>query len=584
MAKKHSKSSHTKLSQLPATAISGNDILSSVLYVSGIAALFAGVFAPIIILIIGIVLYFYKSVYTEAVEALPVNGGAYNCLLNASSKVLASVAGSMTILSYIATAVISAKVGIEYVHSLVHIPVIPMTIGLLLVFALLVISGIKDSANVAIAIFATHVITLSAFLVLGVIYIANHGTGILQANYVETTKLIVQNGGIVKTLFFAFAVSLLGVSGFESSANFVEEQKKGVFRKTLRNMLIGVAFFSPIVAFLVLNSLPFETIISASDFLLAYAAEVIGGTIFKYWLVVDAFLVLSGAVLTAYIGASGLINRMAADDCLPGFLTHQNKKGSYPRIIIAFFILCSSILILTGGNLLSLAGVYTISFLGVMTLFATGNLMLRRTRTELKRTYNAPFLYVILAGTATSAGIVGNILIEPKNFVFFLTYFVPTMLIVLSIIYKEYFLRALMRFLTPFPRIKSKLYKAFDDAIDGNFVVFIRNTERLYTALNYLNNNEVGRNIYVVVCKEAKDSEQKSAYSDIKQALPLLQKSGVFPHLNLKLIRRKEEFGPKAVKAVSKELGIPKNRILIGSIHHHHDFDYDDFGGVRIVF
>lgn len=581
MSKSHS---HSKLSELPATAISGNDILSSVLYVSGIAALFAGVFAPLVILIIGIVLYFYKSVYTEAVEALPVNGGAYNCLLNASSKVLASVAGSMTILSYIATAVISAKVAIEYVHSLIQVPVIPLTIGLLFVFALLVISGIKDSANVAIGIFAAHILTLTIFLFLGIWYIVTHGMGTFQANYIETTQLIVQNGGIVKTLFFAFAVSLLGVSGFESSANFVEEQKRGVFRKTLRNMLIGVAFFSPIVAFLVLNSLPFETIISASDFLLAYAAEVIGGTVFKYWLVIDAFLVLSGAVLTAYVGASGLINRMAADDCLPGTLSYQNKKGAYPRIIITFFILCSSILVMTGGNLLSLAGVYTISFLGVMTLFAMGNLMLRRTRTELKRTYKAPLLYVILAGTATSAGIVGNILIEPKNFVFFLTYFVPTMLLVLSIIYKEYILRAFMKFLKPFPSLQNKVYRTFDDAIDGNFVVFIRNTERLFTALNYLNNNEVGRNIFIVVCDEPKDSNQESAYREIKESLPLLQKAGVFPHLKLKLIHKKEVFGPKVVKSVSKELGIPRNRVLIGSIHHHHDFDYDDFGGVRIVF
>lgn len=39
-------------------------------------------------------------------------------------------------------------------------------------------------------------------------------------------------------LFFGFSVSLLGVSGFETSANYIEEQKEGVFAKTLRNMWI----------------------------------------------------------------------------------------------------------------------------------------------------------------------------------------------------------------------------------------------------------------------------------------------------------------------------------------------------------
>jgi amino acid transporter len=71
---------------------------------------------------------------------------------------------------------------------------------------------------------------------------------------------------------------------------------------------------------------------------------------------------------------------------LPSFLNSVNSKGSYPRIILLFFVLCSSILVATGGDLLSLAGVYTIAFLGVMSLFAFGNLILKETRTELKRT------------------------------------------------------------------------------------------------------------------------------------------------------------------------------------------------------
>ena len=63
---------HKKLNQFLATAICGNDILSSALYVSGIAALFAGVYAPIVLLMIVVVLFLYKSVYTEVVEALPI--------------------------------------------------------------------------------------------------------------------------------------------------------------------------------------------------------------------------------------------------------------------------------------------------------------------------------------------------------------------------------------------------------------------------------------------------------------------------------------------------------------------------------
>src|SRR5689334_10046363 len=112
------KTEHIKLNQWFATAICGNDILSSCLYVSGIAVIYAGIYAPVVLAIIAIILFFYKSVYTEVVEALPVNGGAYNCLLNGTSKTIAAIAGVTTILSYIATCVLSAKVSISYLDTI----------------------------------------------------------------------------------------------------------------------------------------------------------------------------------------------------------------------------------------------------------------------------------------------------------------------------------------------------------------------------------------------------------------------------------------------------------------------------------
>jgi len=107
-----------RLNQWLATGVCGNDITSSCLYVSAIAAVFAGVLAPLVLLMVIFVLYLYKKVYTEVVEALPLNGGTYNCLLNCTSKFAAALAACMTILSYIATAVISSKTAVDYVYSL----------------------------------------------------------------------------------------------------------------------------------------------------------------------------------------------------------------------------------------------------------------------------------------------------------------------------------------------------------------------------------------------------------------------------------------------------------------------------------
>lgn len=588
----NSDGGHTKLGQFFATAICGNDILSSALYVSGIAVLFAGVFAPIVLAFIGIVLFFYKAVYTEVVEALPLNGGAYNCLLNGTSKTIAAIAGVMTILSYIATAVISAKVGVEYLNTVLNLPiqhfgplpvqpVIVLTIILLFAFAMLVISGIKDSAKVAFAIFSIHIFSLLSFVIMGVLYYLQ-GNSHLAENIAHTWDIVRSQGGVFNTLYLAFSACLLGVSGFESSANFVEEQKRGVFRKTLRNMLVGVAIFNPLITMVVLNAMPYNAIISSKDFLLADAAKIIGGTWYQYVIVIDAFMVLSGAVLTAFIGVSGLAHRMSVDSCLPNFLSKPNEKGSFPRIVLAFFILCSSILLMTHGELLSLAGVYTISFLGVMSLFAFGNLILRETRTELKRTYHAPVLFVVLALLATSFGILGNIRIDPNNLRFFEIYFIPAVIMIFGVIYQDDIVKFLLRFFGKVPGVNKFLRNNFEDMIEGKFVVFIHNVGRLHQILDYINKNETGWNIVLVHCHDKGDKMDKE-YDEIKQALPVLKKAGVFPHLNISLMRKNEEFGPEMIDKISKECKIRKNRILIGSIHSSHQFDYDQLGGARII-
>lgn len=575
---------HPKLGQWFATAICGNDILSSCLYVSGIAIIFAGVFAPLVLAFIALILFFYKKVYTEVVEALPINGGAYNCLLNGTSKTVAAVAGVMTILSYVATAVISAKVGVEYIHTV--LPIVPVLIGtilLLLVFAIIVISGIKDSAKVAFGIFIFNIVTLLAFLILGLLYYLN-GNSYFTYNVMHTGDIIKQQGNLFYAFYLAFAASLLGVSGFESSANFVEEQEKGVFRKTLRNMLIGVAFFNPLIAIVVLNSMPLSAIASAKDFLLSNAALTVGGPLFQYILVADAFLVLSGAVLTSYVGVSGLVHRMAADSCLPNSLTKQNRNGAFPRIIICFFLLCSSILILTGGDLLSLAGVYTIAFLGVMSLFALGNLILKQTRTELKRTYRAPIIFVILAFLATVFGILGNIRIDPNNLTFFELYFIPAVIIVLLMVYQDYVIQFFMKITHGIPFIHTYLVQNFEDLSQGKFVVFVNHVDRLYPILEYINKNETGWNIILVHCRNWDQKHDRERFHEIKELLPALKKAGVFPHFNIELEYEDFPFGPEAIRSVSKRFHVRKNRIMIGSIHHFHEFDYDDLGGVRIIF
>jgi amino acid transporter len=100
--------------------------------VAALATIYGGAYAPLCLLLVGGVLYLYRWICAEVGDALPLNGGAYNCLLNTTSKFRASMAACMTILSYMATGVISASAAMHYAQNLVPgLPVDGATVALL---------------------------------------------------------------------------------------------------------------------------------------------------------------------------------------------------------------------------------------------------------------------------------------------------------------------------------------------------------------------------------------------------------------------------------------------------------------------
>jgi hypothetical protein len=121
--------------------------LERVLYVSALCAAQAGVLAPLVLLLVAGVLYLYQKVYAEVGSALPLNGGTYTVLPNTTNKRVAAGAACLTLLSYIATAVISANEAMHYAVNLwTGLDVFAATVGVLAVFAFLGILGISESA------------------------------------------------------------------------------------------------------------------------------------------------------------------------------------------------------------------------------------------------------------------------------------------------------------------------------------------------------------------------------------------------------------------------------------------------------
>ncbi len=563
------------------TAICGNDITSSCLYVSAIATVYAHALAPVALLIVAGILFLYRKIYTEVVEALPLNGGAYNCLLNSTRKFTAAIAACLTLLSYLATAVISAKTASTYLDNLLpFLPTMETTAVVLAIFAALTILGITESARVALVIFIIHLTCITLLVVLSL------------PKFLMSTQVWSQNWQLLVTevhwptaLFFGVSAAMLGVSGFESSANFVEQQEPGVFRLTLRNMWLAVTIFNPLIALMALGLMPVAEITLYQDDLLSQAGLLVGGRFFHNLIVVDAFLVLSGAVLTSYVGITGLVYRMTLDQCFPPFFLKRNRRGTHHRIILSFMILCISILYLTRGKLLSLAGVYTISFLGVMTLFGIGNILLKVNRPELKRTYRASWITVLLGVLATILGVVGNAIIDYRFLLYFSLYFIPAVLLV-GLMYARIpiYKGMLLLINEAFERLflwRSTVIDKIMAITNIRMVLFVRGgaLNRLAKAFDYIAQNESSQKITVVHLYTVFDQETED---EIKKSLKIIEE--LHPDLKIDFLSREGQFGPTAVDAISQELQVPNNNIFIGAPEEKHRFSVEDLGGVRVIF
>ncbi len=580
-----------KLNELESTAICGNDISSSVLYVSALSIAFAGQYAWITLLIVSAVLFLFRKIYGEVVGALPLNGGAYNALLNTTSKFMASFAATLTILSYMATAVISANEGIHYLHYVIpSMPIILATIGLLSVFALLTIGGITESAKVAIGIFLFHLSSL--FILTGFILYFLFQNGF--ATFFENWNFPNQEGGILTAIFLGFSASMLGVSGFESSANFVEEQKSGVFPKTLRNMWVIVSVINPLMAVfaLALFALPVLHSDSYQNTLLVEMASHVGGDWVATLISIDAFLVLSGAVLTSFVGVSGLLERMTLDRVMPQFFLKKNKRGSSYRIIITFFILAVSVLMITKGEVTLLAGVYTISFLSVMILFGIGNILLKVRRAALPRPERARWLAVFLAITAVIIALLGNIMMEPtegnpSNLTVFLDYFIPFIIFITFMLNRTVLLRFFLKFIhyifDPIRRlvyyIDKKTLTFINEINEQEFVFFTKgdNIAALNKVMLYIQKNEHTRKLKIVHVLKKGD--------DVPKNLPLEVNflGQEYPEIKIEFVIEEGLFSPELIQKLSQKWSIPVNFMFIGSPSDKFQFSVEELGGVRLV-
>ncbi|TMW69544.1 hypothetical protein Poli38472_001700 [Pythium oligandrum] len=605
-----------QLGEWMSTSICGNDILSSVLYSSGHVAVKAGKLAPIPMMLVALVLYFFRFIYEEVVTAIPLNGGSYNVLLNTTSKRVAAFGAALGILSYLATAVVSSTSAVHYLSVEVDLPLVGSTVGLLFVFAVLNALGISESAVVAFGIFSHHVVVLSVLSVSSIIYVAKNPS-IFRENMSAPLPQVDFAGSVIDSnvaaaIFFGFGAAMLGVTGFESSAQFVEEQKPGVFRKTLRNMWAFASGFNTLLSFMAIGVLPVSEIYEKKDTVLAEMGRVSAGHWLEVWVAIDAFVVLSGAVLTAYVGITGLVRRLACDRVLPAFLLKQNPwRKTNHFIIFLFFAIASSLVIVLKADNSILAGVYTYSFLGLMALFSFGCMVMKAKRAEIPREVHAPWWTCIFGFILVILGILANLLGDPKVLTYFALYLIAVVSIMMFMLERVTILKlvlAVMKTLFPSSSTRSgesqervqiqshlsastslldamaqdardmqrtgarggrTITKAILDINDAPIVFFCKHPDMtiINKAILYVRKNEQTSNLRVVhVYGDSVEGgvESGASMDTRKEFENIVALFGhIYPKLKIDFVSLHGLFEPATVKWVSETMHMPTNMMFI---------------------
>ncbi len=173
--------------------------------------------------------------------------------------------------------------------------------------------------------------------------------------------------GLIGVLL-AFAHSILAMSGEETLAQVyreVESPKLPNFKKAAFIVFVYSLGLTATVSFLAVLLIPNEVRMKFySDNLIGgLAMSVIGPPAARLVLnaavVIVGFLILSGAVNTAFIGSNGVLNRVAEDGVMPDwFLKPHRRYGTTHRVLYLIAGMQLAVILLSRGNMYVLGEAY----------------------------------------------------------------------------------------------------------------------------------------------------------------------------------------------------------------------------------
>ncbi len=394
-----------------AAAIVLADLASSAFYAGGITEQAIGKSAPWFVLGVMLFSYAVRNIYIES-SSMFVRGGVYVVVRRAMGPTLAKLSVSALVFDYILTGPISGVSAGQYlagmlnelgelVHSDfrfdVNLTACAFAAAVTIYFWRKNIIGIHESSGKALRIMQINTVMVGLLLLWCPISILLQGkfrlpAGPLPENlsfgkealgWLEGTSLP-SIGAIAVVVAFGHAI--LSMSGYETLAQVNRE----IAHPKVRNLLrAGTVIF--VYSFVFASAVPFfGSMLIPDDARPQYLNNLIGGIAmhlsgphalrlaFHVFVVIVGMLILSGAVNTSFIGANGILNRVAEDGVLTDWFRRPHRRyGTTHHLIHMVLVFQLATILASRGNLLLLGEAYAFGVLWSFVMKGLGTLLLR---------------------------------------------------------------------------------------------------------------------------------------------------------------------------------------------------------------
>jgi amino acid transporter len=425
-----------------AAAIVLSDLGSSAYYVGGDAEKVIGKSAPWFILGVMLFANCVRALYIESTSMF-VRGGVYRVVRRAMGNTLAKFSVSALLFDYVLTGPLSSVVAGQYLagfiqdiaryagHPLRHFP----DNGFASLFGILVTiyfwwkntQGMHESSGKALQIMQVTTVMV-VILIIWCTVTLFHSPMPLPPNPLKSGIILgkeslgwlvgLKNSWIshltLFIVFVGFGHSVLAMSGEETLAQVNRE----IAHPKLRNLkkaalVIGIyaLLFTALTSFFAVMIIPDNVRPEYFGNLISGIAMHLWGPawarlIFHGFVVLVGVLILSGAQNTSIVGANGVLNRVAEDGVLTdAFQKPHPRYGTSYRIINLVVGMQLLTILITGGNVFTLAGLYAFGVVWSFAMMALAVLVLRYTEPA-KREWKVPLNIPLGNGRELPLGVI----------------------------------------------------------------------------------------------------------------------------------------------------------------------------------